>query len=368
MITEVLIENFRCFGRTKIKGFGSVNLIGGQNNSGKTALLEALFLCMYPTPIAIALLRKFRNENDKLIKLANNQVWDYLFFNQDKTRPAVITTNNNNGIENILELLATKNIDAILQNSEAISKNTKSNRIMEILQQKFANNFILQLKGTNNQQNYALYLLPDVEEGKIGSLGDPVVDFELDQSPFFHTHIRLSDQSLASLCDVLTDYQKTELESILNKIDNSIVGYEIGAPGGIPLIRLKRANSKSMPIGMFGDAVRRLIELMLVLLTTNQHTIFIDEIENGIHYTAQQAVWDMLFKIADERNIQIFATTHNKEMIESFAKIAQKQSPNNKGVYFELYRNGYNGEIVTESLDSEAMLYAIKNNEKLRGA
>mgnify|MGYP006193319713 FL=1 len=44
MIKDIEISNFRCFEHTKIEGFERVNLIGGKNNSGKTALLEAIFL------------------------------------------------------------------------------------------------------------------------------------------------------------------------------------------------------------------------------------------------------------------------------------------------------------------------------------
>ena len=43
MIQNISIENFRCFDKTEIKGFGRINLITGKNNSGKTCLLEALY-------------------------------------------------------------------------------------------------------------------------------------------------------------------------------------------------------------------------------------------------------------------------------------------------------------------------------------
>ncbi|BAQ62287.1 hypothetical protein GM3708_2693 [Geminocystis sp. NIES-3708] len=44
MLLDIQIKNFRCFEDTKIEGFQRVNLIGGKNNSGKTALLEAIYI------------------------------------------------------------------------------------------------------------------------------------------------------------------------------------------------------------------------------------------------------------------------------------------------------------------------------------
>ena len=42
MLADVEIENYRCFATLRHSGFTRVNLIVGRNNSGKTALLEAL--------------------------------------------------------------------------------------------------------------------------------------------------------------------------------------------------------------------------------------------------------------------------------------------------------------------------------------
>ena len=44
MIETIVIKNFRCFKDTKIAKFAQVNLFGGLNNAGKTALLEVIHL------------------------------------------------------------------------------------------------------------------------------------------------------------------------------------------------------------------------------------------------------------------------------------------------------------------------------------
>ena len=44
MYKSFRVKNFRCFKDLQINDLGRVNLIAGKNNTGKTALLEAMYL------------------------------------------------------------------------------------------------------------------------------------------------------------------------------------------------------------------------------------------------------------------------------------------------------------------------------------
>lgn len=85
MIKDIEISNFRCFEHTKIEGFERVNLIGGKNNSGKTALLEAIFLYSYPYPNTIHEVREaIRKESLAVVQAVPKNAWDNLLFNLDR--------------------------------------------------------------------------------------------------------------------------------------------------------------------------------------------------------------------------------------------------------------------------------------------
>ena len=43
-IKNIEIRDFKCFDEFKAEGFGRVNLIGGKNNVGKTAFMEACYI------------------------------------------------------------------------------------------------------------------------------------------------------------------------------------------------------------------------------------------------------------------------------------------------------------------------------------
>ncbi len=48
MLSSFQVKDFRCFKDIKLDRLARVNLIGGKNNTGKTTLLEALFLSLGP--------------------------------------------------------------------------------------------------------------------------------------------------------------------------------------------------------------------------------------------------------------------------------------------------------------------------------
>ena len=101
--------------------------------------------------------------------------------------------------------------------------------------------------------------------------------------------------------------------------------------------------------------------------TNGSKFLLIDEIENGLHHTVQQEFWEILFELAVEYNIQIFAATHSSEMIEAFAEVAQKLQFVGKGIHFELFRHFKTNEVVANRIDVENLEYKLTHNSPFRG-
>ena len=67
-----------------------------------------------------------------------------------------------------------------------------------------------------------------------------------------------------------------------------------------------------------GDGFIKFFSLILSISNSEDGFIFIDEIENGLHYSAQQITWEAIFSTAETFNVQIFATTHSFECVQSY--------------------------------------------------
>jgi AAA15 family ATPase/GTPase len=89
-INRISIENFKCFQNLQIEGLERVNLIGGKNNVGKSAFLEAIELLVssnetYELAVNIYKLLTRRQTN-------NIQLY---FIRDNETQVKISTTNKN---------------------------------------------------------------------------------------------------------------------------------------------------------------------------------------------------------------------------------------------------------------------------------
>lgn len=114
---------------------------------------------------------------------------------------------------------------------------------------------------------------------------------------------------------------------------------------------------RPVPINSMGDGMARILQLILKVFSAKGGFLLIDEFENGLHYSVQEKVWEMMFMLADKLDIQVFATTHSWDCIESFAKVAQKREAGD-GVLFRVgrsIRTSDNGKITATVFDGQQL-------------
>ncbi|HKI35832.1 MAG TPA: AAA family ATPase [Gemmataceae bacterium] len=103
MFKHFTITNFRCFPELHLKELARVNLIAGKNNTGKTALLEAIHLHNNPAnpelPIKI---NKMRGIDDPA--KAADEVGRWLFWGRNAQGGLALTSFDEKGIHRVLHL------------------------------------------------------------------------------------------------------------------------------------------------------------------------------------------------------------------------------------------------------------------------
>ena len=358
MIRDISIQNFRCFENTSISGFKTVNLITGKNNAGKTALLEALLLANVPQLETIIALKRYRRESPERDRILPTATWSNFSFNQDISKNILIEISNdnnhsskitisifNNPIQLFEEINESSEYPDLLANNES-SKSLLNLNIVIDGEDSFKASLVATNKGIANK----VYKLPAkknisfIQAYSISSNAELVFQYD---------KIRLKNQEQ----EVLKGFQI--IDSSISSVESFVVG--------TPMIYLQTKDMKRLPLSLFGDATNKMANILFSILNNDSGVLLIDEIENGIHYANQANLWRMLFRLAKELNVQIFATAHSLEMLKSFTEVGLESEFSDLAAHFEMARSVKTGDIIGIKRDIDTLSYSLSHNRRVRG-
>jgi AAA15 family ATPase/GTPase len=353
MIENIDINNFRCFDRLKVSGCKRINLISGKNNIGKTALLEAIFINSKPTKDTVFSLCDLRRESSKFSEISLETTYNNFFFNQE--------IRSSCSIETIFEDASSKIVKINIGEEESFS-----DRLDLTL-----NQVSLWLKtNIDNSDFYDTIILSTKQQISTPSHKNktprPYLNPKyIQNSSFIPSSLVSSTVSLTEAFDTARLNEKDEeVLKAFQIIDNSIIAVEsFSVPE--PTMYLKRQGEKRLPLSLFGDAMNRIADIILKIINNQDSVLLIDEIENGIHHSNQIAFWDFLYRLAEQLNVQIFATTHSLEMTEAFIKAGLNRQ--DSAAHFELVRHEKTNKIVAINRDIETLEYGISHHKEVRG-
>ena len=87
--------------------------------------------------------------------------------------------------------------------------------------------------------------------------------------------------------------------------------------GGRPALYVSHKRLGPAPLSVFGDALRRAVLLASTIQSLAGGVLLVDEMETGIHVTALKKVFVWLVKAARRFDVQIVATTHSLEAVDA---------------------------------------------------
>ena len=302
---NIEIKNFRGIDHLKIEDCSRVNMFLGQNNSGKSTVLEVIrLLTGMNNPEMPQNINRFRTRNF----YSGFKDLYYLFHNMDlKTSPRILSEQVD-GIKRDLRLTMTYVFD-----EKAAVQSNGQNGILPISETKtFFNTLlmdfdILSAEGTKHYQS-SLTVNP---EG-VAINKKPTEDYLEKLSTVYLTADLWGINLASELTELFKRRQKGAVLESLKHFDNRIADVDILQDDiyidfeGIP---------EKLPIRMTGDGLRRYLNIVAASANPMTNIILIDEIDNGLHYSAYKKLWEAIFALATTTNKQVFVTTHSKETL-----------------------------------------------------
>lgn len=292
MLTSLEIENFKCFRQLKINPLAKVNLFVGTSNSGKTAVIEAVSMLPQSEGFKLPVFRdrSFKGETSE----------DYvrwLFHDLDVKKEIQIKGHNQNGL--LTTLIA--NERSRFPGAEIMTSLPINIKVHWHPPQ----GWLKRIRSLSTDKRPATELAKDFDSWTRRTENeDRFVDF-----------LKRVEPRLKRL-------RPFEIEG------RRVLYADVGLPERIPLPFL-------------GEGFNRLVQIYGAIIGEEADVLLIDEIENGLHWSALPQIWTGIREAVNKEKVQIFATTHSLECIAAAAEAFKGEPKNDLAVHrLERLENG----------------------------
>jgi AAA15 family ATPase/GTPase len=381
MLKSLVVKNFRMLEDFSIPKLGRVNLIVGKNNSGKSSVLEAIRI--FAGSAEAGLLENIALGHDERVRSREVD-----FYSEDTPLPfesffssRIFPDEDGKAIE-IGDPLAHE----MLSIEHGYFLEQEESRTDESGTSTFTRRKRLSKSAVTEGQDYsgqALYVSKGSRSFSVrmDTLRDPLNEMPRHLPCSVIPTRFVSIDELADEWDkiALTDNQdivKDALKFIspdfqditfVRRDDRGTTARRQPQLSRTAMVRLA-GSPRPVPLNSLGDGMLRVLQLILKVFPAKGGALLIDEFENGLHYSIQEKIWGLLFELAVKLDIQIFATTHSWDCIESFAKVA-KERTEVEGTLVRVGRSARTsdkGKVIATVFDEDQLLSLTQADVEVR--
>jgi hypothetical protein len=360
MYQSFWVRNFRCFEDLSLSDLARVNLIAGENNMGKTSLLEALFLhCGAYNPALTMRLNSFRGI--ELVKVEFGRwvetPWDSLFGGFDTSKTAEFVGENDATGRRIVQLRVARKPEEFVRISQSIQHGPMGSESAPLSSETVQ---VLELEYQEGTRSGRYYLIFDQK----GIRSDPIPPSPPFPAFFLAARVRIPLAEDAERFGKLeTIGQQDVLLKALQVIEPRLQRLAVVVVAGMPMIHGDIGIGRLVPIPLMGDGMARLASLVLAVSNAVNGVVLLDEIENGLHHSILTDVWRAIGEVARRFRAQVFATTHSLECIVG----AHRAHAKNDTYDFRLHRLERTKEAIRAvTYDREALAAAVETGLEVR--
>lgn len=332
MFTFLELDNYRGFEHYRLNDLRRVNLLVGKNNCGKTSVLEAVQLLASGSPKAIVQQARQRGEvspdesEDPLLRGLTNV--SHFFYGHEVNSLVSFQLEGDWGLQSL-------NV-SVWPISKFNNKGSNSKELSEDWPTELA----VSLECGHDSHEVPDFIFPISDDGAF-----------IEEQKFLRRHLRdKGPNSIASVRlvgansldphemramwdDILLASQEGEVVNAMGILEpdlldiNFLSGAAINRSGrgeGTIVVRVE-GSQRRIPLGSFGDGMRRLLALALALIQTRDGILLIDEVDTGLHYSVMADLWKLIVSAAIKSNVQVFATTHSLDCIQGLAEMCEHE-------------------------------------------
>lgn len=330
MLQNIKIKNFKKFAELDLQNFSRVNIFVGNNNSGKSTILEAIeifstndFYNSLQRSLRVRNIDESRATTRRMMPMRQRfdllgNVGDYLFNDTKSKQATFAVVGDNISDDTVISISVDNKI-----NTEQISLLEES-FLQEHSLIKQSVNYKATVRG--NLKNESAIVV-DNDNGLMSTrIKQPYKIYDV---IYFQTKDINVIGSMYS--NLVKNKKKNLLIEKLQVFDSNISNIElINEDFSVDI-----GKDVLLPINYLGTGIISIVYLIIYMLNSENGILLVDELENGIYYKKFTNLMQTLDDLSHELNVQLFITTHSNDFIrhlDGFSELAlYRLNPKFKG-------------------------------------
>ena len=317
------IYDFRGIKNLKLNDLKGINIITGDNNTGKTSVLEVINYLSGAgslSNLAFSTIRGINAYNQSSTQFSPYERIQYLFPIDQKNS----TIHYSFEMKNVIDIKIKRGIKHEVLSQRELNKingrNESFNKISELV----------------DEYRSSLGFLEKMEEIEICDLEFLINNKVLKKEEITQYSRIRSDESKSFINTVyVTPFKHTtneiyltevlnnpkyyqEMLEVLKEFDDNIISINADTYNLSNTKRymiLSKNHHQAIPLELYGDGMKKAILLMSAVITAQNGILLLDEFETAIHTSAMTRVFSWILRTCKKLNVQIFLTSHSEEAI-----------------------------------------------------
>lgn len=324
-LNALTIRGFRGLEHAEFDKLGQFNVIVGNNDVGKTSVLEAVFLS---TGLAVPQLA-VTIQNQRVHAVVDSSDLSLLFHDFDVVRRSIeLVASTPSDIRQLTIALEPADV-AIDQDvpasgglgngdgapSGTTTYSSKPDVPLEL-------RYYAKLETRHPRESVGYRGALSVANGKVKTMDGRTGSRLRDQSIIAKIVIPGLTYDRKAISEVIIRKKQPVLINVLQFINPHVTAITVGEDVAYVDIGL----DTMIPLNMCGSGLVQAANIVSSCIVGDANVLLIDDIGHGLHYSSIRAVLEAVIEICEQRDIQTFCTTHSLEVIQCVHQVLGNDS------------------------------------------
>lgn len=318
-LKNLSIKQFRGIKDLQVNNLGNVNLIVGDNNSGKTSVLEAIMLLRNTGEFSNILNVVRLRDNGFFSPFRLSTFENFLYMFNPEHEEKTIEVEGKIKSKNIGVKVSGTVENVLIDIGEIRERNRRTHSLQEDSGVIYEESETAEFQGIIESKVGKAAYSKKIEFNSYTRLSGirvskPEIIDIVYVSPTEHTNGNVFSKIVKN-----DDYKEIVLH-VIQIFDKDIedILYIKNEQTSRPIECIKHKKLGIMPLSTYGDGIKKVLLLANNIAQAAGGILLVDEIETAIHSRHYDDVFKFVIKACQQFKIQLFATTHSIEAVDGF--------------------------------------------------